>query len=164
MPDIASWQRAYADRLTVAVVARGDIDVNRKKAETNGVSTVLVQSDKEVSEAYNATATPTGVLVLPGGTIGKASALGADAIRHLVTQATAPPPTAAGDDPPLERMRQRLRCRPGWRTGRWPISGEKTLAFWNHPCGYCTRMLPHLKEWEANPPEGAPRLVVISRG
>ena len=52
MPDIASWQRSYADRLTVAVVARGDIEVNRKKAETNGVFTVLVQSDMDVSAAY----------------------------------------------------------------------------------------------------------------
>jgi peroxiredoxin/uncharacterized membrane protein YphA (DoxX/SURF4 family) len=174
MPDIASWQRTYADRLTVAVVARGDIEVNRKKAETNGVSTVLVQSDKEVSEAYNAIATPTGVLVLPGGTIGKASALGADAIRNLVAQQVTTPSPPLPDGRPAVPIGLSigepapdlaLESLDGEPASLADFQGEKTLAlFWNTQCGYCTRMLPHLKDWEANPPEGAPRLVVISRG
>jgi thiol-disulfide isomerase/thioredoxin len=43
--------------------------------------------------------------------------------------------------------------------------GEKTLVlFWNPGCGFCQQMLPELKEWEANPPEGAPKLLVVSAG
>jgi thiol-disulfide isomerase/thioredoxin len=43
--------------------------------------------------------------------------------------------------------------------------GEDTLVlFWNPGCGFCQQMLPDLKEWEADSPEGAPRLVVVSAG
>ena len=43
--------------------------------------------------------------------------------------------------------------------------GEQTLVlFWNPGCGFCQRMLPDLKEWEADPPEGAPKLLVVSAG
>jgi peroxiredoxin len=43
--------------------------------------------------------------------------------------------------------------------------GEETLVlFWNPGCGFCQQMLPDLKEWEAQAPEDAPRLVVISAG
>jgi methylamine dehydrogenase accessory protein MauD len=43
--------------------------------------------------------------------------------------------------------------------------GEKTLVlFWNPGCGFCQQMLPDLKEWESNPPNGAPKLLVISAG
>ena len=43
--------------------------------------------------------------------------------------------------------------------------GEKTLvAFWNPGCGFCQQMLDDLKDWEANPPQDAPRLLVVSGG
>jgi thiol-disulfide isomerase/thioredoxin len=43
--------------------------------------------------------------------------------------------------------------------------GEHTLVlFWNTGCGFCQQMLPDLKEWESQAPEGAPRLVVVSAG
>ena len=43
--------------------------------------------------------------------------------------------------------------------------GEQTLVlFWNPGCGFCQQMLPDLKEWEAQAPEGTPRLLLISAG
>ncbi|MDQ3942934.1 MAG: TlpA family protein disulfide reductase, partial [Actinomycetota bacterium] len=43
--------------------------------------------------------------------------------------------------------------------------GEETLVlFWNTGCGFCQQMLGDLKEWEADPPEGAPKLLVVSAG
>ena len=43
--------------------------------------------------------------------------------------------------------------------------GSKTaVLFWDPGCGFCKRMLPDLKAWEAKPPEGAPKLLVVSRG
>jgi peroxiredoxin len=43
--------------------------------------------------------------------------------------------------------------------------GTKTLVlFWNSGCGFCQQMLPDLKALEANPPEGAPKILVISTG
>ena len=45
------------------------------------------------------------------------------------------------------------------------FAGEETLVlFWNPGCGFCQQMLPDLKEWEQNPPEGAPQLLVVSTG
>jgi thiol-disulfide isomerase/thioredoxin len=43
--------------------------------------------------------------------------------------------------------------------------GDLTLLlFWNPGCGFCQQMLPDLKAWEANPPPGAPQLLVVSTG
>ena len=43
--------------------------------------------------------------------------------------------------------------------------GEKVLVlFWNPGCGFCQRMLPDLKTWEAQPPADAPKLLVVSTG
>jgi len=41
---------------------------------------------------------------------------------------------------------------------------EALVLFWNPGSGFCERMLPELKEWEANRPQGAPELLVISAG
>jgi peroxiredoxin/uncharacterized membrane protein YphA (DoxX/SURF4 family) len=43
--------------------------------------------------------------------------------------------------------------------------GTKTLLlFWNPSCGYCEQMLDDLRAWEADPPAGAPKLIVVSTG
>ena len=43
--------------------------------------------------------------------------------------------------------------------------GRRTLVlFWNPDCGFCQQMLPDLKAWEADPPESAPKLLVVSTG
>jgi thiol-disulfide isomerase/thioredoxin len=43
--------------------------------------------------------------------------------------------------------------------------GRPTLVlFWNPGCGFCQQMLPDLKAWEADPPPGAPQLLVVSAG
>jgi peroxiredoxin/uncharacterized membrane protein YphA (DoxX/SURF4 family) len=43
--------------------------------------------------------------------------------------------------------------------------GKETLVlFWNPGCGFCQQMLPDLREWEATPPEDAPKLLVVSAG
>src|SRR6266702_3579143 len=42
---------------------------------------------------------------------------------------------------------------------------NKTLVlFWNPECGFCQQMLADLKAWEAAPPQGAPKLLVVSTG
>jgi peroxiredoxin len=43
--------------------------------------------------------------------------------------------------------------------------GQKTLVlFWNPGCGFCQQMLPEIREWEENRPEGAPKLLFVSAG
>ncbi len=38
------------------------------------------------------------------------------------------------------------------------------LLFWSPNCGFCQRMLPDLKAWEAQRPADGPRLLVVSAG
>jgi methylamine dehydrogenase accessory protein MauD len=42
---------------------------------------------------------------------------------------------------------------------------EHTLVlYWNPGCGFCQQILPDIKEWEQNMPEGAPKLLFVSAG
>jgi thiol-disulfide isomerase/thioredoxin len=41
---------------------------------------------------------------------------------------------------------------------------EILVLFWNPRCGFCQRMLSDLQEWDADPPRGAPTLVVVLTG
>jgi thiol-disulfide isomerase/thioredoxin len=42
------------------------------------------------------------------------------------------------------------------------FKGEHTLLlFWSPDCGFCQQLLPDLKQWEANRPKGAPRLLAV---
>jgi protein-disulfide isomerase len=38
------------------------------------------------------------------------------------------------------------------------------VLFWSPGCGHCKRILDEIKTLEANPPEGAPKLFVVSSG
>ena len=41
--------------------------------------------------------------------------------------------------------------------------GQEVLVLFCSPgCGFCQEMMPDLREWEAAPPEGAPKLLVVS--
>jgi peroxiredoxin len=41
---------------------------------------------------------------------------------------------------------------------------DTLLLFWGLDCGYCRRMLPELRAWEASRPGSAPQLLVVSSG
>src|SRR5215212_6857454 len=86
LPEIGRWQSEHQDKLTIALVSRGDPEENRAKAQEHGLQNVVLQEDWEVSEAYEASGTPSAVLVRPDGTIGSPVAGGAEAIRTLVSQ------------------------------------------------------------------------------
>ena len=38
------------------------------------------------------------------------------------------------------------------------------VVFWSLDCGPCMEMLDDLRAWDANPPAGAPKLLVVSSG
>ncbi len=186
LPEVGRWQRDYAGSVTVALISRGSPEANHSKAREYGITTMLLQQDGEVAGAYQAHGTPAAVLVRPDGTIGSAVAAGAEAVRALVARAVGLPVLhllpagarahgnghAAAES--FERARPRIRePAPDFRlpdlTGKSislpDFRGGKTLVlFWNPGCGFCQRMLPDLKAWEAKPPIGAPRLLVVSTG
>ena len=187
LPEIALWQRQYADRLTVALVSRGSLEANQAKSAEHGLVNVLVQSDGEVSAAYLEAGTPSALLVRPDGTIGSPLAAGAEAIRQLVDQvvggqgaqsllpmaAAQVPQQANGDshhasagptigDPAPE---VRLPDLKGREVSLASFRGRKTIVvFWDPSCGFCQQMLDALRNWESQRPKSAPRLVVISTG
>jgi peroxiredoxin/uncharacterized membrane protein YphA (DoxX/SURF4 family) len=84
MPELAAWQRALADRLTLAVVSRGDLDENSTLATEHGLHDVLVQRDREVAAAYAVEATPSALLIGSDGRIEQRVVAGESAIRELV--------------------------------------------------------------------------------
>jgi peroxiredoxin/uncharacterized membrane protein YphA (DoxX/SURF4 family) len=162
LPEIGRWQQGYADKLTIALISRGTAKKNRAKITEHGVKHVLLQKDWEVSEDYEASGTPSAVLVLADGTIGSQVVAGSEAIGSLLTQTVASiPENKIGEPAPSFK----LPSLDGEDIELADFRGEKTLVlFWNPGCGFCQQMLPDLKEWEANPPKGAPKLLVVSTG
>lgn len=174
MPDIALWQRDLADRLNVVVIGHGDTEALRAKTRPFGVSNVLVQDAWEVAESYHSLPTPSAVIIEPNGLTTEGGVAGTAAIRQLIaTRASAPhPPSGNGTPPPPAGLEVgaaapdvQLPALDGETVSLADFRGEPAMVlFWNPQCGFCNRMLPRLQAWEADPPEGAPRLFVISRG
>src|SRR5947208_9686190 len=90
LPEVGRWQREHATKLVVALISRGTVEANRPKATEYGLTHVLLQKDREVAEAYQASGTPSAVLVRRDGTIGSPLAQGADAIHALIDQTLNP--------------------------------------------------------------------------
>ncbi|MCC7103592.1 MAG: redoxin domain-containing protein [Chloroflexi bacterium] len=185
MPEIGTWQRAYSDLLTIALISRGTPDSNRAKRDQHGLQAIVLQANYEVADSFEAHGTPSAVVVNADGTIGSFVAAGADAIRGLLADTlqrlSSPPgeqpqllpmagqhdhqhtPTGAGIGRPAPGFE--LDDLDGRQVGVGDLRGERTLLlFWNLGCGFCQQMLPRLKEWEASAPPGAPRLVLVSSG
>ncbi len=177
MPEIAAWQREHADKLTIALISRGDLEANRSKAGEHGIRNVLLQKNREIAEAYESRGTPAAVLVRPNGTIGSSVAGGAEAIRGLVATATTAPlvkvPMANGNV--ARPAAPNLVGKPAPDTTLATLDGEEVtlraqldgptaLLFWNPGCGFCQRMLDDLKALEMESPEGSSKIVVVSTG
>src|SRR5207247_817962 len=90
LPEIGGFQREHATKLVVALISRGTVEANRPKASEYGLTHVLLQQDREVAQAYQASGTPSAVLVRRDGTIGSPLAQGADAIRALLDKTLNP--------------------------------------------------------------------------
>jgi thiol-disulfide isomerase/thioredoxin/uncharacterized membrane protein YphA (DoxX/SURF4 family) len=180
MPDISSWQNEHAGELTIAVMTRGSADDNRSKIREHGISNVWLDDQLEVYDAYQGSGTPGAVLIDSAGRIASAVVAGADAISRLVSDATdsppapvvpvvhvpardapAPPPVVpvGSDAPELE-----LRDLAGERLPLTAADRDTLVVFWNPGCGFCQRMLDDVRAFETSPPEGAPRLLLISTG
>jgi peroxiredoxin/uncharacterized membrane protein YphA (DoxX/SURF4 family) len=177
MPDVAKWQQELSSKLTIAVLSRGDIEKNQEKAQQHGLSTVLIQPDRSLSDSYKSLGTPSAVLVQPNGTIGSQVQGGAEKIRQFVqtirdnaNQAPAvlvDPPKPAGQparpgigDPAPEFV---LPDLDGQMTALSDFRGrDAVLIFWRPGCGFCARMANELKEWENDPGDDAPQAILIS--
>ncbi|HEY4032383.1 MAG TPA: MauE/DoxX family redox-associated membrane protein [Ktedonobacteraceae bacterium] len=183
MPEVGRWQRDYANQLTVALLSRGSVEDNRAKTSEHHLLRLVIQRQDEIDKLYNVQGTPSAVLIHPDGLIDSPLAVGHENIHTLVERA------ASLHQVPLIPLmlpgnnHHRAALEPAIpRVGTLApafslpdLNGESIslssflgasvlLLFWNPDCGFCKRMLSDLKAWEANPPQGAPRLLVISSG
>jgi thiol-disulfide isomerase/thioredoxin/uncharacterized membrane protein YphA (DoxX/SURF4 family) len=160
LPEVGRWQREHAERLVIVPISRGGADVNRAKSQAHQVQNILLQRDREVAATYLVESTPSAVLVIDGA-IASPLAVGTDAIRALVGNATLPPPLKRGDRVPS----MPLRALSGGTLDLATLTGHRTLLlFWNPTCGFCEGMLGDVKAWESVRPGDAPELIVISSG
>jgi peroxiredoxin len=191
VPELARWERQVADRLSMAVVTVGTAEANEPRFSGHGLRHVLLQKDREVSEAYQAYGTPAMVLVGADGTVSSAVAAGRDAIRTLMASVTGaqPPPAArnghgrpnavAGDGDGthsdiVAHQHSRIgEAAPsimlpdldGRQVSLSTLAEHPTLVlFWNPGCGFCQKMLDGLKDWEASRSATSPQLFVVSTG
>lgn len=185
LPDLTKWQREHSTRLTLAVISRGDAEKSKAKFSNQGLTHVLLQKDREVSETYKAHGTPTAVIVKADGTIGSPVAGGAEAIRTLLAKTTGTLPLAAAKpssngnngaaapQPPDPKPSRVGNAAPaitlpdleGKPVNLTDFSGKETVVlFWNPGCGFCRRMVDDLKKWETEKPEKAPALLAVSTG
>jgi len=83
--------------------------------------------------------------------------------RHPAEGAPAKPQTIGiGEEAPEVKLEDRSGREVSLKED---FRGEDTIVlFWNPGCGFCQQMLPDLKDWEQNSPEGAPKLLMISAG
>lgn len=83
-PDIARWQLRHGATLTVALISQGTLEENRVRFAGTGIRHVLVQRAREIADAFDASVTPSAVLVSRDGTIASAVAQGVVAVRGLI--------------------------------------------------------------------------------
>jgi thiol-disulfide isomerase/thioredoxin/uncharacterized membrane protein YphA (DoxX/SURF4 family) len=184
LPEIARWQREHSDRFTLVLVSSGSVEDNRGKFQALAADRLLVQAGSEVADAYFSAWTPGAVLIGPTRRIASPVVYGIEAIRALVAHVVARPglPYLGTDDGHGPRGRGQLPVvgkhspRPGEAAppivlpdldGRTidlrDYRGRDTLVlFWRPSCSFCQRLTEDVRRWEAEPPRGAPRLLVVS--
>src|SRR5215203_1579126 len=87
LPDVGRWQEEHAQKLTLALISRGEVEENKIKAQEHGLRNVLLQKDWEVSESFEVRGTPSAVLISPDGKVASPVAGGAEGIRTLLSHA-----------------------------------------------------------------------------
>jgi protein-disulfide isomerase/uncharacterized membrane protein YphA (DoxX/SURF4 family) len=168
MPQVAAWQREHPGGLRPVLVSRGAHGANGAHAREHGLTDVLLQQDREVSESFLVDATPAAVIVAGDGTIASAVHTGEEQIRALVASRSEvelrvhrhrPAVGRPAPDPALLT----LTGEPA-RLSSALSNGTTAVVFWNPACGFCERMVEQLRAIDASTSPGSPGLVVISTG
>jgi peroxiredoxin/uncharacterized membrane protein YphA (DoxX/SURF4 family) len=84
LPEISQWQREYAQKLVIALIFSDDPEEVRSVQQKYELNNVLLDINREVTEAYHANAEPGAQIVLPNGKLGSSMSIGKDAISSLV--------------------------------------------------------------------------------
>lgn len=85
LPDIAVWQRDYADALMVTVLVAGSSDFTWPAISEHGIENVFLIRESPVMTDYHVLGTPSGLLVDKDGTVAAPVATGVPQLRDLVS-------------------------------------------------------------------------------
>jgi len=85
--EAGEWVRDRPGGLNVVIVSEGSAGEHRAKSGGIPASSILLQQEREVADAYQAWGTPSAVIVSGDGLIASGVAQGADAIRALLAEA-----------------------------------------------------------------------------
>jgi peroxiredoxin len=174
MPELVRWRHQYSERLTVAVVM-GGLSKEKLAIQTD-LEYMFIQNDREVASRYGAFGTPSAIVITKDGLVGSPVVSGAQAIGNLVLAATNGDLPASVARPIPRPIRNVLSVgSPSPQLTLPDLSGKSIslsdflghqtlLLFWNPKCGFCARMLPHLKELEQSLSGTISRIVLISTG
>ena len=174
LDDLKAWEaNPPPGAPKLLVVSTGTVETNQAMDLR---APVLLDQGFTVASTFGANGTPMAVLIDERGRIASEVAGGASAVLALAGAQPSPAGTADGgngNDANLPAARQigdpapplKLRDLNGTMVDLADFRGSPTLVlFWHPGCGFCQRMLNDLKAWEANPPPGAPKLLVVSAG
>lgn len=182
LPIVRTWVRDYSDQLIVVLVSKGTVKENKSRLAKYGAKYLLLQGDQTVDEDYQAKWTPAAVVVSRERKIASQMAYGDDAIRALVNYTvTTSPGLAAGNGSkgPVPQISVGSSLfKVGEAAPRFSLpdlngrivniedllSTDTLLLFWDPGCPFCQAMSEDLKRLEENPPNHAPRLVIIAAG
>lgn len=161
LPKVVEWQAELAGRLTLAVASDGPPGDLRAEAEELGLDHVLADPGARLYRDFEASGTPSAVLIAPDGAIASRIASGPDAIEAMVAEVRDAPGVPIGAPvPALE-----LPSLDGETVSLADLRGRDTLLlFWDPECGYCRGMHSDLLAWERTSNGTTPRLVVVSTG
>jgi peroxiredoxin len=175
MPLIAHWERDYDDVLNIVALSKGSLKENQKRMGKYGLKNLLLEGEAKVAEAYQATWTPSAVLINREGNIASLLALGETAIQELVKDMTSEvragegqrrfAPVTLGFTSLMVGERApsfSLEDAAGTQVSLDDLLGEPLLlVFWDSQCPFCRGMADDLRAWEKSRPPEAPRIVFI---
>ncbi len=160
MREVARWEQAFAGRMSIVVLSRGSREANLAKRDEHGLTTLLIQPNRETADAYRVQGTPAAVFIAANGTIGAPAAGGIDAVRALVASlaqdAATPSPAPASpvapravpsNDAPEFRLPD-LAGKSVSLTDLRALGLPVILYFTDPQCDPCDVLLPDLGRWQ----------------
>lgn len=177
--DLKAWEaRPPRNAPKLLVVSTGGVAENREVGLT---SPTVLDSGFAVGGSFGASGTPSAVLVGADGKVASGLAVGGSSVISLLRNkaphllnasnaaaepaAPAAPAAPRGIPPGSTAPTVELPDLEGRTVKLDDIrNGRTALLFWNPGCGFCQRLEPEVKAWEAGRGHGAPQLVVVSTG
>ena len=139
-PEVARWQHAHAEKLTVAVIERARDGRVPFVADEHRRRNVLFQRESEVADLYRTEGTPTAILIGRDGAIASPVAAGAHQIEALMAQAvdgfelraSSPPALRRVVGPPVRRRELLVGAAGAWAATSailaWPMRAAAGLV------------------------------------